>query len=182
MKILSTLLLIGALAFTAPAQTPKAEKKSASTKKVAPASPIDLNTATQAELESIPGVGTPTAKKIIAGRPYSSPADLSKAGISPKTVQEISPMVKASGSAAPPRALPPVTARPVPAPTAPTKTVAAPPSGPGQQPPSPGMVWVNLETKVFHRNGDRWYGKTKKGKFMTEQDAQAAGFRASKEK
>jgi hypothetical protein len=43
------------------------------------------------------------------------------------------------------------------------------------------MVWVNLDSKVYHREGDRWYGKTKRGKFMTEADAIAAGYHASKE-
>jgi hypothetical protein len=43
------------------------------------------------------------------------------------------------------------------------------------------MVWVNLKTGVYHREGDRWYGKTKNGKFMTESDAQKAGYRASKQ-
>jgi hypothetical protein len=43
------------------------------------------------------------------------------------------------------------------------------------------MVWVNTETKVYHREGDRWYGNTKKGKYMTEADAIAAGYRAAKE-
>jgi hypothetical protein len=43
------------------------------------------------------------------------------------------------------------------------------------------MVWVNTATKVYHYEGDRWYGTTKEGKFMTEQDAIKAGYRASKE-
>ena len=43
-----------------------------------------------------------------------------------------------------------------------------------------GKVWVNSETKVYHKSG-RWYGKTKKGQFMTESDAQKAGYHAAKD-
>ena len=49
-----------------------------------------------------------------------------------------------------------------------------------QAPPQPGMVWVNLDSGVYHREGDRWYGKTKHGKYMSEADAEKAGYRASK--
>ena len=42
-----------------------------------------------------------------------------------------------------------------------------------------GLVWVNTGTKVYHKDGE-FYGKTKQGKFMTEADAQKAGFRAAK--
>ncbi len=44
-----------------------------------------------------------------------------------------------------------------------------------------GMVWVNLPTRIYHREGDRWYGKTKNGKYMTEADAIQQGYRAAKE-
>lgn len=40
-------------------------------------------------------------------------------------------------------------------------------------------VWVNLDTRVYHKGG-RWYGKTKNGKFMTEDDAKKAGYKAAK--
>jgi hypothetical protein len=43
-----------------------------------------------------------------------------------------------------------------------------------------GMVWVNTNTKVYHKGGD-YYGKTKNGKFMTEDDAKKAGYKAAKE-
>ena len=39
-----------------------------------------------------------------------------------------------------------------------------------------GKVWVNTETGVYHKGG-RWYGKTKAGKFMTEAEAKAAGYK-----
>lgn len=42
------------------------------------------------------------------------------------------------------------------------------------------LVWVNLNTKVFHKDG-ALYGKTKNGKFMAEADAVKAGFHAAKE-
>lgn len=44
-----------------------------------------------------------------------------------------------------------------------------------------GKVWVNTETGVYHKGG-RWYGATKQGKFMTEQEAMRSGYRASKAK
>ena len=42
------------------------------------------------------------------------------------------------------------------------------------------MVWVNIPTKIYHREGDRFYGNTKNGKFMTEEDAIKAGYREAK--
>jgi hypothetical protein len=42
------------------------------------------------------------------------------------------------------------------------------------------MVWVNTETKIFHRAGDRWYGRTQKGQYMTEAEALQAGNRESR--
>ena len=44
-----------------------------------------------------------------------------------------------------------------------------------------GKVWVNTASGVYHKGGE-WYGATKQGKFMTEQEAKQAGYRAARTK
>ena len=177
------------------AQAPKAQKaeKPAGSKKAALSAPVDLNTATASELDSVPGIGAATAKKIIAGRPYSSVADLKKTGIPANQLAMISSNVTVKTPSA--VATTPTPTGPKMAPSAPMSPAAATPRTPVsnlpkgnqptvayQAPPAAGMVWVNKETKVFHKEGDRWYGRTKQGSYMTEADATKAGYRASKEK
>jgi competence ComEA-like helix-hairpin-helix protein len=59
--------------------------------------PIDLNTATSQQLQSISGIGPVLAAKIIAGRPYKSVADLRKVdGVGAKTYERISSYFKVS--------------------------------------------------------------------------------------
>src|SRR5262245_25556639 len=75
---------------------PAHEEKTGSKSAASARTPVDLNTASQKELEELPGVGAATAKKIIANRPYTSVADLSRAKVSEKTIQKISPLVTVS--------------------------------------------------------------------------------------
>ena len=178
--------LVLALGLAVPAFAGQTATAKTAQSKAAPTAPVNLNTATQSDLEALPGVGPATAKKIIAGRPYATVADLSKAGVPKSTIDKISPMVTVGAGAPavmPKPALAPAATPPAPpAPSAPaaSKTASAPAMGTAQQPPVKGMVWVNLSTKVYHKEGDRYYGNTKNGKWMTEEDAIKAGYREAK--
>lgn len=59
--------------------------KGAATQK---AEPLDINTATEAELQAVPGIGDTYAKKIIAERPYKMKNDLKKKNIVPAEVYD----------------------------------------------------------------------------------------------
>jgi competence protein ComEC len=57
---------------------------------------IDINSASQKELESLPGVGPVIARRIIEGRPYRTVDDLMRVkGIGEKRMDEIRPLVRA---------------------------------------------------------------------------------------
>ncbi len=59
----------------------------------APKGLIDLNTASEKEIQEIKGVGPAMAKKIIAGRPYRAVSDLAKAGVPAKTIESLKAFV-----------------------------------------------------------------------------------------
>jgi hypothetical protein len=75
------------------------------------------------------------------------------------------------------------------APTSRPATTAAAPTAAGQfsteaqakaRCPGDTVVWVNLDSKIYHFAGTRNYGTTKSGAYMCEKDATAAGSRAAK--
>jgi competence protein ComEA len=74
-----------------PTPTPSAAGGERST---APGSLIDLNLATQEELDSLPGVGESKAAAIIANRPYTSVDDLERVpGFGASTIERLRPLV-----------------------------------------------------------------------------------------
>jgi len=57
--------------------------------------------------------------------------------------------------------------------SAPTKVPAGTPNV------TAGQVWVNTKSGVYWRPGTRYYGKTKAGSYMSESDANKAGYHAA---
>ena len=84
--IISTVFVLGIVS------TPVQAAKEADAQKSV-AALVDINSATQKELETIKGVGPVMAKKIIAGRPYKSVEELSRAGLSAKSVEAMKPFI-----------------------------------------------------------------------------------------
>ena len=67
---------------------PPVEKKVEAAVPTAKMEMIDINSATEAELKAIPGVGDTYAKKIITGRPFSNKSQLLSKKILPKPVYD----------------------------------------------------------------------------------------------
>ena len=175
------------------------------------AAKIDLNTATRAALETLPGVDPGTAKQIIAGRPYTSVAGLSKAGVPASTIEAITPLVKVSplGTAAAATGKGAQTAaagvgkgadatakgiekgvnaaskgvqKGAGATASAAEKVDRKMTGTPRTPPQAGMVWADTATMIYHKEGDSSYGTTKKGKWLTEQEAVKQGYLLAKPK
>ena len=112
-------------------------------------------------------------------RPNANVKDLEKSGIPKSRLDKVIPLVTVTVAESPAQSAPKtawVVRKPAISSEPSTGTANAP------TPPKKGMVWVNTNSKVYHKEGSRWYGKTKTGKWMTEEDAIKEGDRAGKEK
>ena len=196
----SVLLLALAFAISgsavASAKDKNKKKKSDEAQQQQTSAKVDLNTASEKELDALPGIGSATSKKIVDNRPYSSVDDIKKAGVKPSEIEKIRPMVTVSEgsasnteSAASKSEESKSSSKSDESKSDQSKTgsqsASALPQSDNAAPAPPsgsGMVWVNLDSGVYHHEGDRWYGKTKHGKYMSEADAQKAGYRAAKSK
>ena len=97
--LLLTLALLAAAAMPAAAQQTSPKPAARSTAKAAaPTSPINLNTATQAQLESLPGIGAKAAERILEFRQkngsFKKIEDLMKVkGIGEKNFLKLKPYI-----------------------------------------------------------------------------------------
>jgi hypothetical protein len=118
-----------------------------------------------------------------AAKTTAAPAAAPAAKPAAKTASTPAP-APAKAAAPAPAPAPAAAAAPA-AKAAPAKAAKTPPPPPPNagdiaSAKAKGLVWLNLNTKVYHNSGDKEYGTTKNGKFVTEADAKAAGAKLAK--
>ncbi len=164
----------------APEASPAVAKHKHSKKQAPPEANAAAATSRAATAEASPTVG-----KHKRSRKEPSPAATAAAATAPAAVSP-TPARRSwfhSSTASPaPAASPAMATPPVATTTTSAKTAkAVEPAGAAALGGGPGMVWVNTESHTYHKEGSRWYGRTKKGKYMSEQDALKEGAHLDKE-
>jgi hypothetical protein len=129
----------------------------------------------------------PPAAEPKAAAPAAPSAAAPKTAVPPPAAAAPAPAPAPAPAAAAP---PPTPARPAPTAPAPAPAPAATaPTGANQYSteaqakgrcPTDTVVWVNLNSKIYHFAGAKAYGKTKEGAYMCEKDALGETFRAAK--
>ena len=83
--LVAILFALGAGTVPASAQTPaKPEQKAPAAK----TTPVDINSASAAELKAVKGIGEADAKKIVENRPYKSTDELVQKKVMPKATYD----------------------------------------------------------------------------------------------
>ena len=89
---INRLLLIAAVAAALPFSS-FADSKAPAKPAAAATKQVDINTASKADLEALPGIGPAYADKIIKGRPYKGKDDIVKAGVPQATYNKIKDLI-----------------------------------------------------------------------------------------
>jgi hypothetical protein len=181
--LLAGVSLVGAQSPISPNASPEASASPAKKvrKKKAEASPA---TATSPEASASPAKTRGRKKAETSPAPAASPeASPSPAKTRGHKKAEVSPAASPAASASPAKPFsigslfkPKATASPAAKTTTSSAEANATPAPGGGH----GLVWVNTESHVYHKEGSRFYGKTKQGKYVSEADAIKEGDRASK--
>src|SRR5205823_5021541 len=180
--ILAGVSLVGAQSPISPNASPEASASPAKKvrKKKAEAAP-----AASPEASASPAKTRGRKKAETSPAPAASPeASPSAAKTRGHKKAEVSPAASPAASASPANPLskignlfkPKATASPAAKTTTSSAEANATPAPGGGR----GLVWVNTESHIYHKEGSRFYGKTKQGKYVSEADAIKEGDRASK--